>query len=173
MEDKLCEAMYQNNGFFFWTLADNVNSQIILKLRDIHELPLYLDVDRTSFDNVPQFLTYIKTHFDRHDLPYVFVESMYNDLYLSFLENFKLTLLDELERDPFTVIRANLVDYKTLNFDNVYDSYALNGGLLDRIFSHWQAVFEKSSNGEDLVMFLLRKDTSGSLFDIDGVRVLS
>jgi hypothetical protein len=152
---KLCEAMYQNNGFFFWTLTENVNSQVIMNLNKFHQLPLYLDGGKLEFANVPEFLKYLKGQFQQDEVPYVFSETLYLDLYSTFLDHFKLVLLDELKKDPFAVIRANLVDYHVLDQTNLYDQYAytthFGSNLLDRVFGRWEVSFDTEMVNTDII----------------------
>jgi len=167
---RLCEAMYQNNGFFFWTLTENVNTQLIMKLKDFHNLPLYLETggSNLTFSSVPDFLSYLKQHYNREDLPYIFSEDISRELYETFIENFKYILLEELKNDPFAVIRANLVDYQTLNEQNLYDQYFLKTGLFDKILKRWDLTFE--TNSEQILAFTLRKGETDEYSILSGIR---
>ena len=152
----ICEAMYQNNGFFYWTINTTLQQQLRQKIKTYYQPPLYLDNSAPILESNVLALARQNWKSDL-DNP-IFSADLYSEIYEHFLDHYKLVLLEELKCDPLAIVHHNLGTFSNLKIPTIYNEYLTNNGIIDRIFSRWHV------DPENNLLTLKVSETSETLF---------
>ncbi len=153
----LYRAMYQQDGFFFWTLKRDFDQQVFLNIKEHYRLPLYLDSEYSS-SKPPQDLEPFIASLRQSLIDYKKTEKIpifdgvVEDAYQFFFDNLRLTILEELKYDPLIVLRLCMADYQNVMSRNPFNAYMYDYGILERLFINWHLVPSSVSKTTNVIV---------------------
>ena len=146
----LCDSMYHNHGFFYWTINTQLQQNLRQKIKEQFQPPLYLD--NTQKIPVSNILEQARNNFidPTHSHP-IFQSEAYYKIQDLFIQSYQRVLLEELKRDPFALFHHNLATFADLKKPSIYNTFLVDNGIIDRIWSRW-SIDQTPGVGNQLVI---------------------
>lgn len=161
-KDQLVRSVYDAGSYFFWASHKNLDKTLVPLLQKHHFVPydLLLSAEQVPTAQLQTVLDWIATASKTGAISreeQLFVTEVLNEIYFAFHDHFRLVVLDQIQTDPFFLMRffcsdkfRHLVDRPGFDYyynsDPVYQQtffpadYVLDLRILERVCEHWQFV---------------------------------
>jgi len=143
--DQLVEGVYQTDNFFFWSVHKNVERYFENYLLQHLKIPQYLVIPNMhvssptpQLDKIGAWLASQKS--TSSSTIKFNVENALDEIYYVFHDHFRLTMLEELTKDPLALVRYQKLQSAKLPFETLFERYMVDTNLLTRICKDWDLI---------------------------------